>query len=45
MFAKIFYELSKSILEPVSWCILFADDIVLVGETIKEANTKLEECF
>ncbi|XP_057538107.1 uncharacterized protein LOC130815634 [Amaranthus tricolor] len=36
-------EISKSIWEIVPWCILFADDIVLVAETKEEANSKLDE--
>ncbi|XP_076895759.1 uncharacterized protein LOC143548189 [Bidens hawaiensis] len=36
-------ELSKSIQEPVPWCILFADDIVLVAETKQSLNERLEE--
>ncbi|XP_057518408.1 uncharacterized protein LOC130799323 [Amaranthus tricolor] len=36
-------EISKSVWETVSWCILFANNIVLVVETREEANSKLEE--
>ncbi|XP_057518336.1 uncharacterized protein LOC130799248 [Amaranthus tricolor] len=36
-------EISKFIWETVSWCILFADDIVLVAETKEEVRNKLEE--
>ncbi|XP_076932153.1 uncharacterized protein LOC143597557 [Bidens hawaiensis] len=36
-------ELSKSIQEPVPWCMLFADDIVLVAETKQSLNERLEE--
>ena len=36
-------EISKSIWETVSWCMLFADDIVLLAETKEEVNRKLEE--
>ena len=43
LFAVIIDELSKSIWDTVLWCMLFADDIVLVAETSEEANTKLEE--
>ena len=43
LFAVIIDELSKSIWETVPWCMLFADDIVLVAESSDEANTKLDE--
>ena len=43
LFAIILDELSKSIWETVPWCMLFADNIVLVAETGEEANVKLEE--
>lgn len=36
-------ELWKSMWEIVSWCMLFADDIVLEGKSIEEVITKLEE--
>ena len=36
-------EISKSIWETVPWCMLFADDIVLVGETREEVSNKLDE--
>ena len=42
IFTVIMEEISKSIWETVPWCMLFADDIVLVAKT-KEANSKLEE--
>ncbi|XP_057518351.1 uncharacterized protein LOC130799266 [Amaranthus tricolor] len=38
-FTVILEEISKSIWETVPWCILFADDIVLVAETKEEANS------
>ena len=43
LFAVIIDELSQSIWETVPWCMLCAEDIVLVAETSVEANTKLEE--
>ena len=43
IFEIIIDELSMSIWENVSWCMLFADDTVLVLESLKEANTKLDE--
>ena len=36
-------KISKSIWETVPWCILFADNIVLVAETKEKVNDKLEE--
>ncbi|XP_057522523.1 uncharacterized protein LOC130802526 [Amaranthus tricolor] len=36
-------EISKLIRETVSWCMLFADDFVLVAETKEEVNNKLED--
>ena len=36
-------ELSKTILKIASWSMLFADDIVLIGESSEEASTKLED--
>ena len=35
-------DLIKLIQEEVSWCTLFADDIVLLDETRSEVNVKLE---
>ena len=42
LFAVVLDELSKSIHEIVSWCMLFADDIVLVAESKYSLNEKLE---
>ena len=36
-------DISESIWETVPWCMLFADDIVLVAEIIEEVNNKLED--
>ncbi|GMP92000.1 hypothetical protein CsSME_00042421 [Camellia sinensis var. sinensis] len=35
-------ELTRNIQDDVSWCMLFADDMVLVDETREGVNTKLE---
>ena len=43
IFTVIMKEITKSIWDTVPWCMLFADDIVLVVETKEEVNNKLEE--
>ena len=35
-------ELTRAIQDEISWCMLFADDIVLVNETRAGVNAKLE---
>ena len=35
-------EITKSIHEDIPWCMLFSDDIILIGETKEEVNKKLE---
>ena len=35
-------EITKSIHEDIPWCMLFADDIVLISETKEGVNKKLE---
>ena len=42
LFALIMDELTKDIQEEVPWCMLFADDIVLIDETKAGVNAKLE---
>jgi hypothetical protein len=42
LFALVNDELTKSIQEDVPWCMLFADDIVLVDETRRGVNVELE---
>ncbi|WP_375667144.1 RNA-directed DNA polymerase, partial [Bartonella sp. AC326YNZD] len=42
LFAIVVDELTKHVQEDVSWCMLFADDIVLVDETKEGVNGKLE---
>lgn len=47
-FTLMMDELTKSIQDDVSWCILFADDIILVDEIKERVNKKLEKikkCF
>ncbi|XP_076917998.1 uncharacterized protein LOC143578243 [Bidens hawaiensis] len=36
-------ELSKSIQEKIPWCMIFADDIVLVTESKQDLNKRLDE--
>ena len=43
IFTAIMEEMSKFIWETVPWCMLSADDIVLVAETIEEVSNKLNE--
>ncbi|WMV12452.1 hypothetical protein MTR67_005837 [Solanum verrucosum] len=42
LFALVMDELTRSIQEKVPWCILFADDIVLIDETRDRVNARLE---
>ena len=42
LFALVMDELTKSIQEEVLWCMLFADDIVLMDEIRHGVNVKLE---
>ena len=42
LFAIVMDELTKNIQDEVPWCMLFADDIVLVDETKDGINSKLE---
>ncbi|XP_021974416.1 uncharacterized protein LOC110869471 [Helianthus annuus] len=43
LFAIVLDELSKSIQESIPWCLLFADDIVLIEESKQSLNERLEE--
>ncbi|KAK9053899.1 hypothetical protein SSX86_024974 [Deinandra increscens subsp. villosa] len=43
LFAVVMDEVTKSIQEDIPWCMLFADDIVLVEESKQRLNDKLEE--
>ncbi|GJX51073.1 retrovirus-related pol polyprotein LINE-1 [Tanacetum coccineum] len=42
LFALILDELSMEIHEDIPWCLIFADDIVLVSESAKGLNIRLE---
>ena len=42
LFTIVMDEITKSIHEDIPWCMLFANDIILIGETKKEVNKKLE---
>ncbi|GJY92521.1 retrovirus-related pol polyprotein LINE-1 [Tanacetum coccineum] len=43
LFTLILDELSKEIQEDIPWCLIFADDIVLVSESAKGLNMRLED--
>ncbi|KAJ0456145.1 putative RNA-directed DNA polymerase [Helianthus annuus] len=43
LFVIVLDELSKSIQESVPWCLLFADDIVLIEESKQSLKARLEE--
>jgi len=42
LFAIVMDELTRAIPDEIPWCMLFADDIVLVDETRAGVNAKLE---
>nr|GEU69736.1 retrovirus-related Pol polyprotein LINE-1 [Tanacetum cinerariifolium] len=42
LFALILDKLSRGIQDDISWCIVFADDIVLVSESAKGLNDRLD---
>ena len=42
LFTVVMDELIREIQDEMPWCMLFADDIVLIDETIDGVNTKLE---
>ncbi|GJU40600.1 putative pre-mRNA-processing factor 6-like [Tanacetum coccineum] len=43
LFALILDELTKGIQESIPWCLIFADDIVLISETLEGLNGRLEQ--
>ncbi|XP_071686936.1 uncharacterized protein [Rutidosis leptorrhynchoides] len=43
LFSLILDELSRGIQECIPWCLIFADDIVLVSESKEELNRRLEQ--
>ncbi|XP_071687064.1 uncharacterized protein [Rutidosis leptorrhynchoides] len=43
LFALILDELSRGLQESVLWCLIFADDIVLVSESKEDLNRRLEQ--
>nr|GFA83982.1 retrovirus-related Pol polyprotein LINE-1 [Tanacetum cinerariifolium] len=42
LFTLIMDELSRGIQENIPWCMIFADDIVLIAESVKRLNNRLE---
>ncbi|GJS17053.1 ataxia telangiectasia mutated family protein [Tanacetum coccineum] len=43
LFSLILDEISRGIQEDVPWCMIFADDIVLIAESAKGLNSRLEK--
>jgi Reverse transcriptase (RNA-dependent DNA polymerase) len=42
IFTLVMDEITKNIQRDITWCILFADDVVLIDESRIEVNQKLE---
>jgi len=42
LFVIVMDEFTRDIQDEIPWCMLFADDIILVDETRVEVNAKLE---
>lgn len=45
LFLLVLDALNSDIQEEASWCMLFASDIILVGEDAFEIQSRLEKCF
>ncbi|GJS41363.1 retrovirus-related pol polyprotein LINE-1 [Tanacetum coccineum] len=43
LFALILDEISRGIQEDIPWCMIFADDIVLIAESAEGLNSRLEK--
>ncbi|XP_076927188.1 uncharacterized protein LOC143590650 [Bidens hawaiensis] len=43
LFEVVLDELSKSIQEIISWCMIFVDDIMIVADSKQDLNRRLEE--
>lgn len=42
LFGLVIDELTRYILDAIPWCMVFADDIVLVDETTRGVNAKFQ---
>ena len=43
LFVLVIDELLKGVIKEAPWCMLFADDMVIIGETVDEVNAVLEK--
>ena len=43
LFTTVMDELTRGIQDEISWCMLFADDIILIDESREGVNIKLEQ--
>jgi hypothetical protein len=41
LFSVVMTKVTKEIQGEIPWCIIFTEDIVLVGENLEEVNNKL----
>jgi hypothetical protein len=44
LFALVMDDVTRDIQDSISWCMLFADDVVLMDESRTEVDQKLELC-